>query len=356
MSGFWVLVVLAFLAVMFLLGLGTARAFRKPHAPDRRKDERRQGDRRGAAPSAGRPAREVWTDHQRAAYRLEHHLPTPDPDDHSVWTEERRAAFRREHGLPVPADMPEVVHGPGRHERRVGERRKGERRKKQPWWPKATVLVSAGLLSVIGVVAYGEASVPSIFLASDPALVGSGWAECQTPVTWSVDTSRITPAEAKIAVNQLTSDFAKWGRASGLTFRYAGEVPTTFDDATSSVSSDVHPSDRHIYVAFVHDSDSTMLDDRTVGVATPTKVFSNNKEITEGSVVLSIDYVAKSNRLHRSSLYLHELGHALGLGHGADKNEIMYPIVDTTSDLSPQDVAGIKALTKVCSTQTPAAG
>jgi hypothetical protein len=171
-------------------------------------------------------------------------------------------------------------------------------------------------------------------------------------VTWSLDTSRLAPAEAKVAVSQMTGDFVKWGAASGLTFQYAGEVTTTYDDTTYAVSSGVHPSDRHIYVTFLRDTDSSLLDARTVGFATPTKVYQESKEIVEGSVVLSIDYVKKANRLHRSSLYLHELGHALGLGHGSTNDDAMYYLVDTTNDLSPADVAGIKALTQVCTMAT----
>ena len=351
MSWLWVLLVVTFLAIMFGLGIAAAHAFRTNHAPERRQGDRRKGDRRGKGFAADRPPREIWTEEKRAAYRLEHNLPTPDPNDHSVWTPERRAAYRLQFGLPEE-ESPEPVHGPGKHERRSGDRRKGERRKKQAWWPKATVVTAAAFLSVIGVVAYGEASVPSIFTDSNPALAGSGWARCDTPITWSIDTSRLTPAEVKVATEQMTTDFTKWGKASGLSFTYVGEVPTTYDDKTLTLTSDVHPSSRHIYIAFLHNSDSSMLDDRTVGFATPTKVYPNNKEIVEGSVVLGIDYVKKVNKAHSASLYLHELGHALGLGHGTVKSDAMYYIVDTTNELSPQDIAGIKALTKVCPTQT----
>ncbi|MEI6363672.1 MAG: matrixin family metalloprotease [Actinomycetes bacterium] len=356
MTWFWMLVVLAFVAVVFALGIVAALAFRTNHAPERRQGDRRKGDRRGSAVTADRPAREIWTDEQRAAYRLDHHLPTPDPDDHSVWTKERRAAYRQQFGLPEAEEPADVVHGPGKHERRTGERRKGERRKKQAWWPKATVVTAAAFLSVIGVVAYGEASVPSIFTESNPALAGSGWAKCDQPITWSLDTSRLTPADAKIAVDQMTTDFTKWGKASGLTFKYVGEVPTKYDDATLTLTSDTHPSNRHIYIAFLRNADSSMLDERTVGFATPTRVYPNNKEIVEGSVVMGIDYVKKVNRTHSMSLYLHELGHVLGLGHGSTKTDAMYYIVDTTNELSPQDIAGIRSLTKVCPTLVNPAG
>ena len=285
----WVLIVL----VMYGMGMVGAKAFEKSHPPDRRKGDRRKGDRRE---SDGR--------HVRSR-----------------------------------ADGPD---------RRRADRRVRERRRPRPIWPASTIVVSAAFLAIIGVVSYAETQVQSIFVESQPELIGSGWADCDTPITWSLDTGRLTPAEAAVAKEQMTADFIKWGDASGLVFEYGGEVPVRYDDSVYSVTSDVHPSDRHVFVAFLHDADSTLLDERTVGFASPTKVFRNEKEIVEGSVVLSIEYVQKVNRLHRSSLYLHEIGHALGLGHGTDKPEVMYPIVDTTNDLSPADIAGIKALVRAC--------
>lgn len=345
MTGMWIPLVLVFLVAMFALGIGTAAAFRKPHAPDRRSgvDRRTGADRRALT-----GPREIWTDEQRIAFRREHGLPDPDPHDTGAWTDERRAAYRAAHGLPTPADeQPLAQHG--QHDRRSGI----DRRRRRPWWPRATVVTAAAFLSLVGVVAYGESQVPSIFSETEPELTGAGWAGCGTPITWSMDTSRLTPAQARTAVSQMTGDFTKWGAASGLTFRFFGEVPTTYDDTAYAVTSDIHPSDRHIFVTFLRDSDSGLLDDRTVGFATPTKVYQDRKEIVEGSVALSIDYVQKANRLHRSSLYLHELGHALGLGHGSLDDDAMYYLVDTTNDLSPADVAGIKALTQVCPSASP---
>jgi hypothetical protein len=104
-------------------------------------------------------------------------------------------------------------------------------------------------------------------------------------------------------------------------------------------------------MVFLHDSDSSLLDTRTVGFGEPTKVYPNRKEIIEGAVVLSIDYVKKASRLQRATLYLHEVGHALGLGHAESKSSVMFPIVDSNNDLSPADITGIRALTKVCATQ-----
>ena len=283
----WVLI----MVVAFGLGMISILYFQKTHPPDRRVADRRQGDRRVAR-----------------------------------------------HAAP-----------PGGVERRGADRRSGvDRRKGKPLWQLATVVVSATFLSIVGVVAYAESQVASIFVGAAPDLINSGWADCDTPVTWSMDTSRVTAADAKIAEDQFTKDFAQWGKASGLDFQYVGEVPVVYDDTNYVVTSDVHPSARHIYVAFLKDSESTLLDKRTVGFASPTKVWKDSKEITEGSVVLSIDYVKKINRDKQSALYLHELGHALGLGHGTSDQNVMYYLVDDNNTLSPGDIEGIRNLIKAC--------
>jgi Matrixin len=121
-------------------------------------------------------------------------------------------------------------------------------------------------------------------------------------------------------------------------------------DTDYVVTSDVHPSQRHLYIAFLQDADSALLDARTVGFASPTKVWQDSKEITEGSVVLSIDYVKKINARKQSALYLHELGHALGLGHGTSEENVMYYLVDDNNLLSPGDVDVIRNLIKACKT------
>jgi Matrixin len=289
MSWYWWVLLLV---VMYGLGMLGSLYFQKTHPPDRRTSDRRQGDRRSG-----------------------------------------------KHASP-----------PGGVERRGTDRRQGDRRKGKPAWQLATVVVSAAFLSIIGVVAYAESQVASIFVGSAPELINSGWADCDTPITWSMDTTRLTPADAKVAEAQLTSDLAKWGAASGLTFQYVGAVPITYDDTNYVVTSDVHPSERHLYIAFLNDSESTLLDTRTVGFASPTKVWQDSKEITEGSVVLSIDYVKKINAKKESALYLHELGHALGLGHGTSEENVMYYLVDTNNTLSPGDIEGIRNLVKACNT------
>ena len=126
----------------------------------------------------------------------------------------------------------------------AGGRRRGDRRKPKPVWQLSVIVGSVALLTVVGVVSYAESQVESIFTESRPELTGSGWADCEVPITWSLDTTRLTPAETKVAVEQLTGDFAKWGAASGLTFEYVGEVPVVYNDTNFVVTSEQHPSDR----------------------------------------------------------------------------------------------------------------
>jgi hypothetical protein len=66
------------------------------------------------------------------------------------------------------------------------------------------------------------------------------------------------------------------------------------------------------------------------------------RQIIEGSVVLGYEYVQRAARLQRSALYLHELGHALGLAHGASQQDAMYYIVGATDGLSPMTSPGFE--------------
>ena len=278
--------------VAFGLGMASILYFQKTRPPDRRQGDRRQGDRRAAG------------------------------------TEVRRATDRGD--------------------RRDNDRRRTDRRKSKPAWQLATVVVSALFLLGVGTIGYAESRVASIFADSSPDLIDSGWTDCETPITWSMDTSRLTPGDAAVARRQITRDLAKWADVSGLTFKYVGEVPTIYDDTTFVLTSDQHPSERHIYIAFMKQKESVLLDKRTVGFAAPTKVWRDSKQIVEGSAVFSIEFIKEADRDETSALYLHELGHVLGLGHGDEDEDVMYYLVRDNNHLSSDDVAGIRAIVQSC--------
>lgn len=237
-------------------------------------------------------------------------------------------------------------------ERRSGvERRKGiERRSYRPFWSTASVVgTSVFVLSGIAALGYAASPVPSFFSEYQTQFINSGWADCDTPITWSTDTSRLSTKDKKIAVTQLQSDISKWSAASGLTFQYSGEILVNYNDTTYQLeTTQPVPSDRHIMIAFLYNNESSLLDERTIGFANPSKVSSQDKTITRGSMALSVEYVKKASMKKESALYLHELGHVLGLGHGNEKENAMYYLVDQTNTLSPGDIEGIRQLVKVC--------
>ena len=284
----WVLV--TFMA--FGLGMASILYFQKTRPPDRRQDDRRKGDRRAAG------------------------------------TEVRRATDRGD--------------------RRNNDRRRTDRRKSKPAWQLVTVVISALFLLGVGTIGYAESRVASIFAESSPDLIDSGWTDCDTPITWSTDTSRLTERDASVARRQITRDLDKWADVSGLTFQYVGDVPTIYDDTTFVLTSDQHPSERHIYIAFMSEEESTLLDKRTVGFAAPTKVWRDSKQIVEGSAVFSIEFIKQADTDETSALYLHELGHVLGLGHGDEDGDVMYYLVRNNNHLSASDVSGIRAIVQNC--------
>lgn len=236
-------------------------------------------------------------------------------------------------------------------DRRTGvDRRQGiERRRYRPLWPTVSIVfTSIFVLSGIAALGYAVTPVPSFFAETQTKFINSGWANCEVPITWSTDTSRLTAKDKTIAVSQLKSDIRKWADASGLKFEYVGEVPVSYNDTTFQLTSSSSPSNRHIFITFLYNNESSLLDERTVGFANPSKVSSTDKTISQGSMALSVEYVKKVNTKKEAALYLHELGHVLGLGHGEEKENVMYYLVDQTNDLSPGDVEGIRQLVKVC--------
>ena len=94
-----------------------------------------------------------------------------------------------------------------------------------------------------------------------------------------------------------------------------------------------------------------LLGSATLGFGAPSTVAVAGHEITGGNAVFRTDYVQDPGRnpvRKLRSLYLHELGHVLGLSHASLSQNIMYPIVDRNVTLGAGDVSGIHAMTKTC--------
>lgn len=211
--------------------------------------------------------------------------------------------------------------------------------------PMVTAVCTIAVLLSTSAVAYGTTRVGSIY--SDETFAGSGWATCSTPISFTTDTSHLPKAVAAKIRPDLTAAFDAWSHGSGYAFVDNGELPAEFNDATSSVTTS-SSLERNIAVYFVPNARSTMISSEVVGFASPNKVFADTKEIVGGFMVVSADYVRVVDPIHRRSLFMHELGHALGLTDSDDPGNVMYRYLDNNATLASGDIAGIKAIEKVC--------
>lgn len=204
-------------------------------------------------------------------------------------------------------------------------------------------LAPVGAGAVSGVPA-GDGEYVSIF--TDGQLKGAGWANCPTAIIWDADVTELSPKAAKFALQDLDWALSMWGRAAKIPVQKGVEGPLSYDNAAATVTGG--GTGRKLFIKFVKDAESDYLSGRVVGVATPTKVIPSAPEITGGSAAFRVDYVEYANKSESRALLLHELGHALGLGHSSNKKSVMYPIVGQTMALSKGDLSGIKAFTKAC--------
>lgn len=196
-----------------------------------------------------------------------------------------------------------------------------------------------------------QADYSSFF--TDDALRGSGWRACPTPVTWSVDTGRLSAAAAKREVTRLRKALAQWSQYSGVPLEFAGRQQLVYDNSSYLLRSadDQAPGARHIYIGFYGAKEVSGLSGNVVGLARPTFVLTSEREVVGGMAVFRRGYVLREQSAeprHLTHLYLHELGHIFGLGHANSPANVMYPTLGTLTDLGAGDRAGARAHTQEC--------
>ena len=191
----------------------------------------------------------------------------------------------------------------------------------------------------------------SIFAGQVPQLDGAGWAACPAPVTWSFDGRGLRPAVASTERALLAKAFATWSAASGLTFQYSGDVPVTYRTSDyTAVPADGVSRSHHLYIGFLADAESDLITRTNPGFGGPAPVAPGRPTIDGGYAFFSTDYLTArgTSKARATNLMLHEIGHALGLGHAARSANVMYSVVAAKTHLGAGDVRGVRSFTKPC--------
>lgn len=181
------------------------------------------------------------------------------------------------------------------------------------------------------------------------------WDRC-TVIRWTVDFTRVASAgstrDAELA--RASAVMRQLADVTGSTFVYVdtgtGQVP--IDPATDRpAQSSFAATGADIVITYASDSDagayrSDALAGSTVGLAGPWYWQYPSAWIAfRGDVQLDYTFIATASEALRTDLYLHEIGHVLGLGHvGGDSSQVMYPMVVDADAYRLGDRTGLWAL------------
>ena len=191
--------------------------------------------------------------------------------------------------------------------------------------------------------------------AGHPAAVIARWNPCSGPIGYRVNLARAPRG----ALADVQGAVARVAAASGLRFRYLG---TTSVIPSSSDGGSAYPAGTSLVVAWARPGQSRMLPVARPGAARPLamggaswvtgRVDGRGRawgEVVEGAVVVDATQhpqpgFGAAARGTRGRMLMHELGHAVGLGHVGDRGQVMYPVDSGRAVWGPGDRAGLRVL------------
>jgi hypothetical protein len=185
----------------------------------------------------------------------------------------------------------------------------------------------------------GSAYSFSTLLASRPVR----WDPC-TAIHWRYRTA----GQITGGFTQVVRAIARFSRATGTTWVYDGPVTTAPTSAWLPRHADQHPP---VLIGWTTASHSDLLATQspTVLGVTRTAWFSQTKSgVTTAAIRGAVVALNQSKRLPLTgsvswyTVLLHELSHAMGLGHATSSRELMFPTIQPgLLDLQAGDLVGL---------------